>query len=44
MRLPDGDALLDLLLEHYEDLDARYRAEIPFEREYILEPPEEAGE
>ena len=24
-----GDALLDLLLEHYEDLDARYRAENP---------------
>ena len=44
MRLLDGDALLDLLLEHYEDLDAKYRAEIPLKRVYIPEPAEEAGE
>jgi len=44
LRLLDGDALLDLLLEHYEDLDAKYRAEIPLKRVYIPEPAEEAGE
>jgi len=43
IRLLDGDALLDLLLEHYEDLD-KYRAEIPLKRVYIPEPAEEAGE
>jgi hypothetical protein len=44
LRLLDGDALLDLLSEHYEELDARYRAEIPLKRVYIPEPAEEAGE
>jgi restriction system protein len=44
IRLLDGDALLDLLMEHYEELDARYRAEIPLKRVYIPEPTEEAGE
>jgi len=32
--------LLDLLLEHYEDLDAKYRAEIPLKRVHIPEPAE----
>ena len=44
IRLLDGDALLELLLEHYEDLDDKYRAEIPLKRVYIPEPAEEAGE
>jgi len=44
VRLLDGDALLDLVMEHYEELDARYRAEIPLKRVYIPEPAEEAGE
>ena len=44
IRLLDGDALLELLLEHYEDLDAKYRAEIPLKRVYIPEPAEETGE
>ena len=34
LRMLDGDALLEPLLEHYEDLDARYRAEIPLKRVY----------
>lgn len=44
LRLLDGDALLQLLLEHYEELDAKYRTEIPLKRVYIPEPAEEAGE
>lgn len=44
IRQLDGDALVDLLLEHYEDLDAKYRAEIPLKRVYIPEPAEEVGE
>ena len=44
LRLLDGDALLELLLEHYKELDAKYRAEIPLKRVYIPEPAEEAGE
>ena len=44
LRLLDGDALLDLLMEHYEGLDARHRAEIPLERVYIPEPGEEANQ
>jgi len=43
LRLLDGDALPELLLEHYEELDAKYRAEIPLKRVYIPEPAEEAG-
>jgi len=44
LRLLDGDALLDLLMGHYEGLDAKYRAEIPLKRAHIPEPAEEAGE
>lgn len=40
IRLVDGDGLIDLLLEHYEELDARYQAEIPLKRVYIPDPSE----
>jgi len=36
--------LLDLLMEHYEGLDARYCTEIPLKQVYIPKPAEEAGE
>ena len=38
------DALLDLLLKHCEDLDARYSAGFPLKRVHIPEPTDEAGE
>lgn len=44
LRLLDGDAVLEVLLEHYEELDAKYRAEIPLKRVYMPEPAEQAGE
>ena len=44
IRLLDGDTILELLMEHYEGLDARYRAEIPLKRVFIPEPAKEAGE
>jgi hypothetical protein len=31
-------------LEHYEELDAKYRAEIPLKQVYIPDPAAEVGE
>jgi len=44
VRLVDGDGLLDLLMEHYQELDPKYQAEIPLKRVYIPEPAESADE
>jgi len=44
IRLVDGDGLLDLLMEHYQELDPKYQAEIPLKRVYIPEPAESADE
>jgi len=44
LRQLDGDTLLEPLLEPYEELDAKYRAEIPLKRVYIPEPAEDARE
>jgi len=41
LRLIDGDELVALVLAHYEDLDARYKALLPLRRVYIPEPPTE---
>lgn len=38
LRLIDGDELVDLVLEHYEALDAKYKALIPMRRVYVPEP------
>ncbi|CAN7258176.1 restriction endonuclease [Variovorax sp. LjRoot130] len=38
LRLVDGDALVDLVLEHYEALDSKYKALLPLRRVYIPEP------
>ena len=40
LRLIDGDALVQLVLEHYEQLDSKYKGLIPLRRVYI---PEIAG-
>lgn len=37
LRLIDGDALVQLTLEHYEQLDSKYKALIPLRRVYIPE-------
>jgi restriction system protein len=37
VRLLNGESLMDLLLEHYAELDPKYRAEIPLKRVYIPE-------
>jgi restriction system protein len=40
LRLIDGEALVQLILEHYEQLDSKYKGLIPLRRVYI---PETAG-
>jgi restriction system protein len=42
LRLIDGEALVELILEHYVALDSRYKAVIPMKRVYVPEPIEEA--
>jgi restriction system protein len=37
LRLIDGAELVALILEHYEDLDSRYRAMLPLKRVYVPE-------
>lgn len=38
LRLVDGDTLVELVLEHYEALDSKYKGIIPLRRVYIPEP------
>jgi restriction system protein len=44
LRLIDGDDLVELILEHYEQLDSKYKAMVPLKRVYIPEPADEDGE
>jgi restriction system protein len=37
LRLIDGDELVDLIFEHYEELDPRYQGMIPLKRVYVPE-------
>lgn len=37
LRLIDGDALVQLILEHYEQLDSKYKGLIPLRRVYVPE-------
>lgn len=37
LRLVDGYELVDLILEHYEQLDPRYKGLIPLRRVYVPE-------
>ena len=44
LRLIDGDELVDLVLQHYEQFDSRYKGLLPLKRVYVpevLEEPEE---
>ncbi len=44
IRLIDGEGLVKLILEHYEQFDSRYRAAVPLKRVYLPAPPDaEAG-
>lgn len=43
VRLIDGPALVELILEHYEDLQPRYKAVIPLRRAYIPQPATETA-
>ena len=42
LRLIDGDELVSLILQHYEQFDSRYKALLPLKRVYVPEPLEEA--
>jgi restriction system protein len=44
LRLIDGDELVELVLTHYEQLEARHKAMIPLRRVYIPEPASEVAE
>ena len=37
LRLIDGDELVDLILEYYDNLEARYKGIIPLKRVYVPE-------
>lgn len=38
IRLINGEELVDLILEHYEQLDSRYKRVIPLKRMYVPQP------
>ncbi len=41
LRLIDGAALVDLIFDHYEQLDSKYKALVPLKRVYV---PDREGE
>lgn len=44
LRLIDGDELVDLVLRHYDALDAKYKALLPLKRVFVPQPlDEDAG-
>lgn len=44
LRLIDGDDLVSLILQHYEQFDSRYKGLFPLKRVYVPEPLEESEE
>jgi restriction system protein len=44
LRLIDGTGFVELVLEHYENLDPRYKTMVPLQRIYIPQPQEETGQ
>src|SRR5436309_2557702 len=44
LRLIDGSELVDLILQHYERFDSRYKGLLPLKRVYVPEVLEEAQE
>jgi len=43
IHLLDGEALVRLVMDHYEGLDPKFRSLIPLRRAYVPSPPTEAG-
>jgi restriction system protein len=43
LRLIDGEDLVSLILQHYEQFDSRYKGLLPLKRVYVPEPLEEEG-
>lgn len=41
LRLIDGEDLITLILQHYEQLDSKYKALLPLKRVYVPEPLDE---
>ena len=41
LRLIDGDELIDLVLQHYEQFDSKYKGLLPMKRIYVPEPLDE---
>jgi len=44
LRLIDGEELVDLVLQHYEQFDSRYKGLLPLKKVYVPEPLEEGEE
>ena len=44
LRLIDGDDLVNLILQHYEQFDSRYKGLLPLKRVFVPEVLEEAEE
>lgn len=44
LRLIDGEELVALIFEHYEQFDSRYKSLLPMRRVYVPEPPDEGAE
>ncbi len=44
LRLVDGDALVELILSHYEEFDSRYKGLLPLKRVYIPAPQQSVDE
>lgn len=44
LRLIDGEELVELVYQHYERFDARYKGLLPMRRVYVPEPIEEGAE
>lgn len=42
LRLIDGEELVSLILQHYEQFDSRYKALLPLKRVYVPEPLEDS--
>lgn len=44
LRLVDGEELVNLILQHYEQFDSRYKGLLPLKRVYVPEPLEQVEE
>jgi restriction system protein len=44
LRLIDGEELVSLIYQHYEQFDSRYKGLLPLKRVYVPQPIEEGNE